>query len=62
MNEQEAAHVAQHDQWIALQRDYAASCKEIHDQFIIAGFSPNHAFELTLRQLDRLEGWCDATD
>ena len=59
MNEQEAAHVAHHDQWRALQRDYAMSCKEIHDEFMRAGWSPEHAFTLTLRQLDRLEGWFD---
>ena len=56
----DAGLVAEWDQLQAIQRDYAERCKVIHDHFLRAGFSPDHAMELTLRQLDRVEGWYEA--
>ena len=63
MNEQEAAITAHQDQTTAFYRDHAEACKTIHDQYIRAGFSPDHAMELLHRQLNRVEGmWCDCDD
>ena len=62
MNHQEAAVVAAWDQFIAVIRDDAERCKAIHDQYIRAGFSPDHAMELTQRRLDAAEGWCHDDD
>ena len=48
------------DQYVAFVRDWAEGCKEIHDQYIRAGFTRPEAMELLHRHLDDLEP-CDAS-
>ena len=62
MNEQDVSVQAALDQWRARFRDRAQACKEIHDQYMRAGFSPDHAMELLHRDLDNVEGWCHEDD
>ena len=60
MNEEDTLRAAR-DQTMAFYRDHAEACKAIHDQYIRAGFSPDHSMEFVFYQLRRIEG-CDCDD
>ena len=53
----EVVATAQRDQVLALLRDYASSCADVHDSFIIAGFTRDEAMQMTHRYLDKVEGF-----
>jgi len=44
------------DQYQAMVRDYAESVKDIHDQYIRAGFTRDEALKLLFWHLDEVEG------
>lgn len=56
MSDEDVVMQAHVDQMNAIQRDHAEWCKVLHDSYIVAGFSPDHAFELLLRRLDEITG------
>ena len=57
----EPARLAFQDQQKAWFRDHAQGCLLIFDEYVRAGFTPDHAMELLHRFLDGVEVRCDAS-
>ncbi len=51
---------ADHDQWQAVKRDWAAGCRELLDECIRVGFDRDEAMDLLLRILDNAGCSCDS--